>query len=475
MKADITLTSAWTTPIGTKDKPFKGHFEGWGHKITNLYITGSSDYAGLFGYIDGGSVRDLGVEGTISGDSLVGGICGEFKSGKINSCYTKVTLNGTQYVGGICGKSTGVIQNCWHEGNITASKPKEVCAGGLVGEASGTLQRCYVKNTVITVPDVSSPATNSYFGMIAGKWDGDTYTDPLDGCVYNTDNVSVANFSQGKDVIVGSGKDDSSPALKGTVKGGSTLEMQCQKSTFGEEEEGYYDYTYFWTGILNDYDEEVSKNNIVWKIVDGSYPELYSFIKNEDITFNFTSTKTWLTIVPNGNYQVPSGMTAYKVASVTGTTAEGGDAILTPVTTLNEGCGALVYSESGSSITANARPVGGLADYSGNLLKGSPTSPDEIGGGSTYATSTDYILYNGEFGRVIAGTIARGKAYLHLPFSISASKLRFVFADDLTAIESIYDGQSSVSVWYTLDGRRLTGVPTKQGVYICNGKKIYIQ
>ena len=76
LTADIALTIAWN-PIGNTTKPFKGHFEGWGHKITNLSITGSSDYAGLFGYIDGGSVRDVGVEsGSIKGGNYVGGICG---------------------------------------------------------------------------------------------------------------------------------------------------------------------------------------------------------------------------------------------------------------------------------------------------------------------------------------------------------------------------------------------------------------
>ena len=29
--------------------------------------------------------------------------------------------------------------------------------------------------------------------------------------------------------------------------------------------------------------------------------------------------------------------------------------------------------------------------------------------------------------------------------------------------------------WYTLDGRRLSGKPTKKGLYIVNGKKVVIK
>jgi hypothetical protein len=30
-------------------------------------------------------------------------------------------------------------------------------------------------------------------------------------------------------------------------------------------------------------------------------------------------------------------------------------------------------------------------------------------------------------------------------------------------------------VWYTIDGRRLSGKPTQKGLYIVNGKKVVIK
>ena len=463
LKADIDLseeTVAWT-PIGTADHPFKGHFEGWGHKITNLTVnTDTGDYAGLFGHINGGSVRDLGVEGTtISGGNYVGGICGKFTAGEINSCYSSIAVSGTQYVGGLCGQSSGVIRNCWHEGNIAGSEATGVHAGGLVGLASGTLQRCYVKNTRVNVPRAND---NSYFGYIVGEWQGTPLN--LDDCIFEEVTEPIPGFTSGEDVIVGSNKGDDSPSLNETIKIATTDQMNSTLPTWEK----------FWEGILNIADE-TSKNNMVWVIESGSYPRLNSFIKGADITFNFTDTKQWLTIVPNRNYAVPNGVTAYKVISATAPTdKDAGVATLVKVTTLNEGCGALLYSEVGEAIPANERPTGELDNYTDNLLKGSPTYPETIGG-TAWGESTDYILQDGAFVKANLGTIARGKAYLQVPFS-AGSKLRFVFADEsMTGIDAVEEGLENDAVWYTMDGRKLEGEPTEKGVYIVNGKKVIIQ
>ena len=194
LKADLNLNDEAWTPIGDADHPFKGNFEGGGHKISNLKVEGSNDYAGLFGYIDGGSVRDVGVEGSgVAGGLYVGGICGYLKSGEISSCYSNIAVSGTQYVGGLCGYSEGKIENCWHQGNVTASGASDVNAGGLVGDVNGdvnggSLQRCFVINTAITVYDVNN---NSYFGFIVGQCGS---TEFLDDCRYDKETVSIPDL-----------------------------------------------------------------------------------------------------------------------------------------------------------------------------------------------------------------------------------------------------------------------------------------
>ena len=44
-----------------------------------------------------------------------------------------------------------------------------------------------------------------------------------------------------------------------------------------------------------------------------------------------------------------------------------------------------------------------------------------------------------------------------------------------TGIDTVHSAQSTVHSCYTLDGRKLQGLPTKKGVYIVNGKKIVVK
>ena len=53
--------SGWD-PIGTATKPFTGSLNGDGYKITGLWINRTGDnYVGLFGYIDGATIENVGV------------------------------------------------------------------------------------------------------------------------------------------------------------------------------------------------------------------------------------------------------------------------------------------------------------------------------------------------------------------------------------------------------------------------------
>ena len=58
---DIDLTGTTWTPIGTTyNNSYTGTFDGGGNTITGLTVTGSDEYAGLFGYIgSGGTVKNV--------------------------------------------------------------------------------------------------------------------------------------------------------------------------------------------------------------------------------------------------------------------------------------------------------------------------------------------------------------------------------------------------------------------------------
>ena len=77
LTADIALggeVSPWT-PIGTSANPFKGTFDGGNHVVSGLYIASGPD-VGFFGFVSGGNIRNLVVDGSVSGSSNVAGIVG---------------------------------------------------------------------------------------------------------------------------------------------------------------------------------------------------------------------------------------------------------------------------------------------------------------------------------------------------------------------------------------------------------------
>ena len=89
---------------------FNGVFDGNGHTISGLTVTGSDgDYAGLFSYITG-EVRGLKLE--------------------------NVNISGFGYVGGVAGYSAGIISDCFVSGSVTllsGAGEKPAYAGSVVG------------------------------------------------------------------------------------------------------------------------------------------------------------------------------------------------------------------------------------------------------------------------------------------------------------------------------------------------------
>ena len=132
-------------PIGNNSTPFKGHFNGNGFEITNLYIDNPSlDYVGLFGYVHSGSVERLGisVHSYLSGKNNVGGIVGYQMGGSVSYCFNKAAVKGKSYVGGIIGYQQATTLNiCYNMGEITGDKH----VGGIVGMGYGKtiISNCY--------------------------------------------------------------------------------------------------------------------------------------------------------------------------------------------------------------------------------------------------------------------------------------------------------------------------------------------
>jgi hypothetical protein len=142
---DLSGYSNWT-PIGnaTTANQFRGNFNGNGKVISNLTINRpTTNYQGLFGYLNGGTIKNLGVENcNITGQEYIGGLAGS--GGSYENCYVTGAVNGTRIIGGLVGSAGSSITNCYTTCTVTGSD----FVGGLVGNASASITNCYTTGNV---------------------------------------------------------------------------------------------------------------------------------------------------------------------------------------------------------------------------------------------------------------------------------------------------------------------------------------
>lgn len=192
---DLSTVEDWT-PVGNGARDgsgytgnaFKGIFDGGNYTVSNLTITSgeSSSAIGLFGVVNGGTVKNLTLDnvtvrassnknagaviglmvnsasadnievssGSVSAADGAGGIVGRMTiSGTISDCVNKANISGAA-AGGIVGKAyyTGAdlemnIGNCSNDGTITSTAAGS--AGGIVGFSAANVSGC-INNGVIT-------------------------------------------------------------------------------------------------------------------------------------------------------------------------------------------------------------------------------------------------------------------------------------------------------------------------------------
>ena len=227
------------TPIGdyaSNGRVFSGLFDGKGHTIYGLYISGNEDYQGLFGYLENGQVRNVNISfASVSGNKYIGAVCGYannyssiaqvvvedgdisgvediggisgylnqfgnisfcgfsgeikstgFRTGGIVGCsfnestvsqsYNMGNVNSTgKYVGGIVGtNSASFVISCYNRGKISG----DLRVGGIVGNNVGDIASCYNASEVVSI---SEPA--GLTGAIAAFY----FTSNITECYYDAE------------------------------------------------------------------------------------------------------------------------------------------------------------------------------------------------------------------------------------------------------------------------------------------------
>ncbi len=143
---DIDLDGGSFEPIGhgtgMNYTAFTGTFNGQGYKIHNGIINYPNDdyYIGLFAYIDGAIIKNVGVDNEVTGYYDVGGLVGRSNehgdTNNIHNCYNTGNISGVSTIGGLFGfiRRTN-ITNCYSTGHISA----DWLGGGLCGWTTGIL------------------------------------------------------------------------------------------------------------------------------------------------------------------------------------------------------------------------------------------------------------------------------------------------------------------------------------------------
>lgn len=190
---DIDLSGEAWTPIGiggafyAGTPPYSGTFDGKGHTIKNLSIDSSAHYVGLFGYVYGGTIRNLTVSGSVKGSEHTGGIAGAANGGTFENCANQCAVQGGT-TGGIIGfateEGTLIVRDCYNVGSITTTTGNSV--GGIIGQCintSGTIRNCYNAGTVTGTASV---------GAIIGN----SVSDRIYNCYYLEGSVTRAGYGE---------------------------------------------------------------------------------------------------------------------------------------------------------------------------------------------------------------------------------------------------------------------------------------
>ena len=176
LTADIDLENAEWMPIGQNTGSledtlaYSGTFNGNGHTISGLNVTGNFNYSGLFGYTQGATIRNLTVAGKVTSTSTdsstaVGGIIGRAKGSTIENCGNLCAVTAPAgHTGGIVGyaaymkDASGSITACYNAGKISGGD----YAGGIVGT-------CYDEVYIYDCYNVGAVSGNRAIGGIAGN------------------------------------------------------------------------------------------------------------------------------------------------------------------------------------------------------------------------------------------------------------------------------------------------------------------
>lgn len=192
---------------------FSGIFDGDGHSIT-VQVSYAHDQVGFIGYVDGGTIKNVTINGTVNGVHGTGGVAGYSVNGTFENVVSNVTVTGTRRVGGLVGgilSGTTTISNSVATGDVINTQ-NIGDTGGFIGvtNSSTTITRSYATGNVSN-PDgqyvggfvgYNSGAIRESFarGTVDGRSDVGGFVGGNNGTIYDAyarGNVTASEYAGG--------------------------------------------------------------------------------------------------------------------------------------------------------------------------------------------------------------------------------------------------------------------------------------
>ena len=223
-----TMCGAYTSD--SDKKPFSGTFDGQGHTLP-IYVENQKRFAAPFKCVEGATIQNLRITGTIDGENsgdgkLLAGLVGvSFGNTNIIECSISATITTTHgadaaLAGIVAALKSGTltIEGCVFDGTLYDTNVGDDRCGGIVGYqysdyVSQSNRGCIISNTLFAPANlhVSTSADNNYTYTFARLSNNANVT--INNCYY----TKVLGTAQGTKVYTITGGPGVTVAMNGTA------------------------------------------------------------------------------------------------------------------------------------------------------------------------------------------------------------------------------------------------------------------
>ncbi len=513
---DISVTTT-LGPSTTNNsyKPFGGIYDGNGMTL-DVTLNGSGQCTAPFGCIQGATIKNLHIKGSISTTGLRPASIASFcENSTIANCWSEVAISssngsdidGGAFVGRVNGNKSLTLNGCLFTGSITYSNANGYEGGGMVGYtqtgSSATLNNCVFAPSAISIQKYSGhnmfvggkvpgTLTNCYYNDVAAASSLTKQAKQMRSITAGTDVTSLVISGDGTEYDVSDITAYATGIKYNDVYYAGNGESVSLALSHADAAEGYTFNEYTATAgtlsgtTLTMPDADVTINATWTKntktLAETATDNQAWLTENDGQVYEITLTRTlqaggWNTFCAPFSTATPSGWTVKELtgSEFNSTTGE---------LTLNFGNAASIEAGKPYLVKVTATVVNPV--FEGVTVSSTTTTTEKTAVdfipviNPTYLTGGDKTVLFITGGNKLTypsgdGNINGFRAYFKLKDEAAslACAFRMSFDDDATGIVTVLsDEPTTGSGTYTLDGRRIEGEPTQKGMYIVNGKKV---